>query len=43
MPMYALASIPIIKKLGVLKNSIIQAWYADDASAAGRLCAIRDW
>ena len=34
MPMYALATIPLINQLGDPSN-IIQVWYADDASAAG--------
>ena len=42
MPMYALATIPLINQLGDPSN-IIQVWYADDASVAGGLASIRSW
>ena len=42
MPMYALATIPLITRVGESLN-IIQVWYADDASAAGGLSSIRSW
>ena len=32
-PFYALASVPLIKKL---TNNVIQVWYADDAAACGK-------
>ena len=38
MPFYALATIPLIQK-----NSVIQVWYADDASACGSLRNLRLW
>ena len=34
MPFYSLAIIPLIQRLS---KSVIQAWYADDASACGKL------
>ena len=40
MPMYALATIPIIKKL---KSYSKQIWYADDAAAMGKLADLRAW
>ena len=42
MPMYALATIPLINCVGDSLN-IVQVWYADDASAAGDLSSIRSW
>ena len=42
MPMFALATIPLINLLGESSN-VIQVWYADDASAAGDLPSIRTW
>ena len=36
MPMYALALCPLIEKIK-LDTSVIQLWYADDATAAGRV------
>ena len=41
MPMYALATIPLSDHLST--HAISQVWYADDASAAGCLPAIRAW
>ncbi len=41
MPMYALASIPLINKLS--NNNTTQIWYADDAAAAGKLSDLREW
>ena len=38
MPMYALATIPLIKKL---KGNSKQIWYADDAAAIGKLADLR--
>ncbi len=40
MPMYALASIPQIQKLNL---EVLQVWYADDATAAGKLPTLREW
>ena len=40
MPMYALATIPLIKKL---KCHTKQIWYADDAAAIGKLADLRAW
>ena len=37
MPMYALATILLIKKLHCHLADVSQVWYADDASAAGKL------
>lgn len=42
MPMYALATIPLISRVDESLN-IVQVWYADDASAAGSLSSIRSW
>ena len=42
MPLYALATIPLINCLSSDDN-VKQVWYADDASAAGRLSSIRSW
>lgn len=43
MPMYALATIPLIKKLHCCLGDVSQVWYADDASAAGRIARLREW
>ena len=42
MPMYALAVLPLIKKVNP-DQSVIQSWYADDASAAGSILNLREW
>ena len=42
MPMYALATIPLIDRLRDIQD-VTQVWYADDASAAGSLTSIRIW
>ena len=39
--MYALATLPLINHLA--HPAIVQSWYADDASAAGCLQALREW
>ena len=39
MPMYALATIPLIKKLTDCK----QVWYADDSAAIGEIVQLRCW
>uniref|UniRef100_A0A1X7SU22 Reverse transcriptase domain-containing protein n=1 Tax=Amphimedon queenslandica TaxID=400682 RepID=A0A1X7SU22_AMPQE len=41
MSMYALATVPLIRRLS--SPSVIQSWYADDATAAGRLQTLREW
>lgn len=43
MPMYALATIPLIKKLHHHLVDVSQVWYADDASAAGKIVRLREW
>ena len=40
MPMYAIAILPLI---GQLHPQVKQAWYADDATAAGTLGSLRTW
>jgi len=40
MPFYALATIPLIRRL---PNNVIHAWYADDASACGEISLLRQW
>ena len=42
MPMYALATIPLINRLRDETN-VVQVWYADDASASGSLSSLRKW
>ena len=43
MPMYALATIPLIRKLKDIVNDFNQAWYADDASGAGKINRLCEW
>ena len=43
LPMYALATIPLIKKLHCHLADFSQGWYADDASAAGKIDRLRGW
>ena len=43
MPMYALATIPLIKKLQCHLVDVSQVWYADDASAAGKIVRLCEW
>ncbi len=43
MPMYALATVPLIKKLKENVNDINQVWYADDASGSGTINSLRLW
>ena len=43
MPMYALATIPLIKKLQCHLADVSQVWYADDASAAGKIDKLGEW
>ena len=40
MPMYALATVPLIKKL---TTSVTQTWYADDGAATGKIVNLRLW
>ena len=42
MPMYALATIPLIKRLNIAAD-LKQVWYADDATASGSLQSLRAW
>ena len=41
--MYALATIPLIRKLKNLVSDVNQVWYADDASGAGRVNRLCEW
>ncbi len=43
MPMYALASIPLIRNLSHSLDEVKQLWYADDAAAAGTITQLQDW
>ena len=43
MPMYALATIPLIRKLKDNVNDVSQVWYAHDASGAGKVNRLREW
>ena len=40
MPMYALAAVPLIKRL---TPTVKQTWYADDAAATGKIASLRTW
>lgn len=40
MPMYALATVPLIRRL---TSTVKQTWYADDAAATGKLARLRVW
>ena len=40
MPMYALATVPLIKRL---TSTVKQTWYADDAAAIGKIASLRTW
>ena len=40
MPMYAVATLPLIKRL---PESVTQVWYADDAAALGHTADLREW
>ena len=42
MPLYALATTPLIRRLDSA-DDLKQVWYADDASASGSLKSIRSW
>ena len=43
MPMYALATIPLLSKLKSNVKDVNQVWYADDASATGKVSRLREW
>ncbi len=43
MPMYALSTRPRIDSLGKANPTILQAWFADDGTATGKLKALRDY
>jgi len=43
MAMYALAVTPLIQALRHCQPDISQVWYADDATAAGRLQSLSQW
>ena len=40
MVMYAIATVPLIHRL---QHEVIQVWYADDATAGGKLTNLRSW
>ena len=40
MPIYAIAMIPLIRRL---KNDVTQVWYADDVCVCGRLASLCQW
>jgi len=40
MPFYALATVPLIQKFTA---PVTQVWYADDASACGKVSALNAW
>ena len=40
MPMYAIATVPLINKL---EENIHQIWYADDATGVGKLADLSRW
>ena len=41
--MYAIATIPLIKKLQCAVDDVNQVWYADDASVAGKISRLQQW
>ena len=41
--MYAIATVPLIKMLQCNHDDVNQVWYADDASAAGKITRLREW
>ena len=43
MPMYAIATIPLIKKLQCNDGNVKQVRYADDVCAAGKITQLREW
>ncbi len=42
MPMYALAIMPLVRKLQSCSGDVTQIWYADDAAAAGKLIGLHE-
>lgn len=42
LPLYALATIPLINHLSDTSN-VVQVWYADDATTSGSLSCLRNW
>ena len=42
MPIYALATVPLIRELSTFAMTR-QVWYADDSAAAGKISHIRQW
>ena len=43
MPFYALATLPLVRRLQNMHESVRQVWMADDSAGAGRLRALRQW
>ena len=43
MPMYAIATLPLIHRLNDPDSSTSQLWYADDSTATGSLSHLRSW
>lgn len=43
MPFYALATIPLIDALRCDSSSLKQIWYADDATAVGKVSELKRW
>ena len=43
MSMYALAMVPLIRKLQSIVPSASQVWFADDATAVGPVSKLLDW
>ena len=41
--MYPIATIPLIRKLNCKVDDVKQVWYADDASATGKITQVRKW
>ena len=43
MPMFALATIPLINILHITVNDVHKVWFADDACGAGKITKLREW
>ena len=43
MPFYALATRPLIEALSSETSNLKQIWYADDATAAGKISSLKKW
>ena len=43
MPMYAVASVPLIDRLETTNSGARQLWFADDSSNAGKLTTLKAW